>query len=102
MDSYPEGDDLMAAIGFELQEKILALQSSILSQHPTMPGLLREIHTALRKQPENVTLLSEEQIQIIVSGLEKQTGTFLAESTVKSAKKTAAVTKIKSLGADAF
>ena len=90
------------AIGFELKEKLAALQSALLSQHPTMPTLLREIHMALKKQPENVTLLSEEEVHVIVQGLEKQTGVFLAESVGKTAKKSAAVNKIKALGSDAF
>lgn len=89
-------------VPFELQEKIQALQSALLDRHPAMPTLLREIHTALRKQPENVVILSEEDIGIIVRGLEVQTNTFLAETVTKSSKSTSSVAKIKSLGADAF
>lgn len=89
-------------VPFELQEKIQSLQDSLLSRHPTMPTLLREIHTALRKQPENVVILSEDQISTIVKGLEMQTNTFLAQTVSKSAKSTSAVGKIKAMGADAF
>lgn len=89
-------------IPFELQEKITSLQAAILDKHPTMPTLLREIHTALRKQPENVVILSEDEIGIIVRGLEIQTNTFLADTVSKSSKSTSAVTKVKKLGADAF
>lgn len=89
-------------VPFELQEKIASLQNAILEKHPTMPTLLREIHTALRKQPENVVILSEEDIGIIVRGLEVQTNTFLADTVSKSSKSTSAVGKIKKLGADAF
>ena len=89
-------------VPFELQEKIQSLQNAILDKHPTMPTLLREIHTALRKQPENVIILPEESIQIIVKGLEVQTNTFLAETVSKSAKSTSRVASIKKLGADAF
>ena len=89
-------------IPFELQEKIQSLQNALLDRHPSMPTLLREIHTALRKQPENVVILSEEEIGIIVRGLETQTNTFLAQTVTKSAKSTSAVAKVKSLGADAF
>jgi hypothetical protein len=67
-----------------------------------MPTLLREIHTALRKQPENVVILSEEEIGIIVTGLEVQTNTFLAQTITKSAKSTSKVASVKKLGADAF
>jgi hypothetical protein len=89
-------------ISFSLQEKIAALESTLLGQHPQMPFLLKEIRLMLKKQPENVTLLEETQIRIIVNGLEKQTGTFLAESSSKTSKKPAAVTKLKALGTSAF
>jgi hypothetical protein len=72
------------AIGFQLHEKVQALQDALLHKHPTMPVLLREIHTALKKQPENVTLLSEEEIKVIVNGLEKQTNIALIESVTKA------------------
>lgn len=89
-------------ISFDLAEKIQSLQTAILDKHPTMPTLLREIHTALKKQPENVIILSEEDICTIVKGLEIQTNTFLAETVAKSAKSSSKVGAIKKLGADAF
>lgn len=93
----------MAEIGFELKEKIAALEQALLDRHPTMPTLLREIHTTLRKQPENVTLLSEDQIKVIVNGLQKQTGVELVQAVTKAPGKTAALkSKIKDLGVDAF
>ena len=49
----------------QLSEKVSALSEAILSRHPTMPTLLREIHTTLRSYPEQVTLLSESEIQVI-------------------------------------
>ncbi len=90
-------------VPFELQEKIASLQAAILDKHPTMTTLLREIHTALRKQPENVVILPEESISTIVRGLEIQTNTFLAETvSAKSAKSTSKLAAVKKLGADAF
>lgn len=94
--------DAAQTIPFDLQEKIASLQDAILNAHPKMPTLLHEIHKTLRAQPENVTLLSEEDIHILVSGLEHQTKTFLATSVSKTAKKPTAVASIKKLGADAF
>lgn len=68
-----------------------------------MPTLLREIHTTLLQQPENVTLLSEEEIKTIVNGLEVQTGVFLTQAVMtKPTAKKAATSRIKELGADAF
>jgi hypothetical protein len=92
----------MTTIAFLLKEKVASLEAALLSAHPTMPTLLKEIHTTLRAQPENVTLMSEEEISVIVRGLQKQTGTYLAESVSKSAKKPGSVAALKAKGEDAF
>lgn len=94
----------MSTVGmaFELKEKVAALEAQLLEQHPKIPTLLREIWTTLKQYPENVTLATEEEIQIVVRGLEYQTKTFLAESVGKAAKKPAAVAALKAKGADAF
>lgn len=88
--------------GFELKERVSALSDAILAKHPMMPKLLQEIHKTLRAQPENVTLLSEEDIQVIVSGLKVQTQTEFASSVTKPSAAKSVTAKIKSLGADAF
>ena len=72
--------------GFDLRSKCLELEQHILKKHPQMPILLREIHSALKKQPENITLLSEENIAILVAGLEQHTNTYIAAS-ISSKKK---------------
>ena len=92
----------MTTPAFILKEKVASLEAALLSAHPTIPTLLREIHTALRAQPETVTLLSEEEISVLVRGLQKQTGVFLAESVTKSAKKPGSVAALKAKGEDAF
>ena len=56
-----------------VRESIIKLEDAIKTAHPTMPVLLREIHSILKKDPEVVTLLSEEEIAVLVNGLEKQT-----------------------------
>lgn len=90
----------------QLSEKIASLQSTILSRHPTMPTLLQEIWRTLKAQPENVTLMTEEEIGIIVSGLQQQTNTSLAVAVSKSSKTAAAnksvLGKINQLGLDAI
>lgn len=88
--------------GFELKNKIAELSELLLSKHPKMPVLLREIHTTLRAQPENVTLLDESEIAVIVNGLKVQTGVEFAAAATKGSGAKSAVAKIKSLGADAF
>ena len=87
--------------GSELFDKVSALQEALLSRHPSMPGLLRDIHSVLRSQPENVTLLNEDQISIIVNGLKEQTGVVFAKAAMSSGTK-GLKAKIASQGLDAF
>jgi len=86
----------------QLREKVLSLSTMILEKHPKMPTLLREIHTTIRQYPEQVTLLSEEEIGIIVSGLTVQTNATFASAATKPAAAKSLAAKIKTLGADAF
>lgn len=77
----------------QLSEKVLSLQTALLTAHPSMPVLLREIHMNLKQDEEIVTLLSEEEIGIIVQGLARQTqtvimATVIKKGTGKSLKKT--------------
>jgi hypothetical protein len=79
----------------QISEKILALQTALLEAHPTMPVLLHEIHRNLKNDPAIVTLLSEEEVAIVVSGLQKQTQSTIVTAAVKptvAAKK--ALTKV--------
>ncbi len=79
----------------QLQEKILTLQSALLEANPRMPVLLQEIHRTLKNDPAIVTLMSEDEIAVIVSGLKAQTTTTLVTSAVKvSAKTTRALSKV--------
>lgn len=56
----------------QLSVKIEALKTAMLKEHPVMPGLLREIYVALKKDDELVYLLKPDEIAAIVDGLEKQ------------------------------
>jgi hypothetical protein len=70
----------MSDTAFVVKEQIATLQARILEAHPTLPLVLREIHKTLQADPEVVTLLTEEEIGIIVNGLSKQTQTTIATS----------------------
>ena len=74
----------------QLKEKCLDLKERLLANNPTMPGLLREIHSTLKQYPEQVTLLAEEDIQLIVQGLMKQTGVEFATQAAKQSSKSIA------------
>jgi hypothetical protein len=86
----------------QLREKVASLADALLSKHPRMPTLLREIHTTLLKYPEQVTLLAEDDISTLVSALQVQTGISFAASASKPAGVKSATAKIKQLGVDAF
>lgn len=66
--------------------KIQELHSAILSSHPTMPTLLREIHGNLKQDPELTTLLSAEEVKTIILGLSKQTQTTITTAILSSNK----------------
>jgi hypothetical protein len=71
-----------------IKEKILRIEAALLEGNPQLPLLLREIHTAIRDDHETVTILSEEEISILVRGLMKQTATVIsAEALAKGTKK---------------
>ena len=65
-----------------IRMKIAELQEVILAAHPRLPFLLRDIRNVLKADPDNVTLLSEEDIGIIVSGLKLQTKTEIVAKTL--------------------
>lgn len=75
----------------ELRIKVAELQTALLAAHPTMPVLLRTIHSQLRKDPEIVTIMSAEEIGTIVNALKVQTrteiSTTVAKTTAASIKK---------------
>jgi hypothetical protein len=85
-----------------LQEKVAELSAALLARHPTMPQLLREIHTTLSKYPEQVTLMSEEDIHVVVEGLKVQTGVEFAATVTKPSAAKSLAAKVAKLGADAF
>jgi len=75
----------------DLTAKIEELQAALLARHPSMPTLLNEIYKNLKAQPENVTLLTEEQIKVVVEGIITQTGVTI----VAPENKAAATKKLK-------
>jgi predicted MarR family transcription regulator len=71
----------------QISSHILELQTAIEASLPKYALMLRDIHKALQANPDVVTLLKEEEIAIIVSGLEKHTKTELITATKNTAKK---------------
>ena len=79
----------MSDQAFQIKEKLASLEAALLEKTPGMPTLLRDIHSHLKKDPDLVTLLSEEECNILVSGLKKQTATEIATAAIKSGTKKA-------------
>lgn len=74
---------------YQIREKLAQLEEGLEKQAPGISSLLRDIHTELKKDPDVVTLLSEEDCAILVRGLKKQTSVEIATSALKGTKKKA-------------
>lgn len=90
----------MSQLNLDIKTKLDELQQALLDKHPTMPTLLRDIHKLLKAQPHIVTIMTEEEIAIVVSGLEKQTNSQLVAATMKPTK--AKKESLKNATADDF
>lgn len=73
----------------QVKSTIAELENALLTEHPQMPLLLKSILAQLKSDPDVITLMTEEDIGIIVQGLKKQTKTEISASKTKgtSAKK---------------
>ena len=67
--------------------KINELQVSLQERLPNYESLLHTIHRNLATDPDVVNILTEEQIGVIVAGLQKRTGVFIAAEVVAKVKK---------------
>lgn len=74
---------------FQIKEKLASLEEALLSSHPTLPVILRDIHSSLKKDPDVVTLLTEEECATLVRGLKEQTATEIATAATKKKPKKA-------------
>lgn len=78
--------------------RIEELKTALDDSLPNMPNILQDIHKSLRDDPEIVTLLSEEEISVIVKGLEKHEDTVIVAKSAK--KKTGGRKATKKITAD--
>ena len=79
---------------FQIKEKLADLQDRLEANAPGLATLLRDIHQTLKKDPDVVTLLSEEDCAVIVQGLKKQTATEIATSALKNKSGKKAMSKM--------
>lgn len=57
--------------------KLAELEQKLLAEDKDYPFLLRDIHITMREDPNVVTVLTDEEIGLIVSGLSKHVGTTI-------------------------
>lgn len=70
-----------------LAMEMMELREALDKNVPGFANKLREIHVKLRNDPATVTLLSDEEIGVIVAGLEKHTNVqIIAPTAIKAAK----------------
>lgn len=76
----------------KIKMRCAELEQKLALNDPTFRNILKEIHENIRKQPELIYVLKDEEIAVIVSGLSKHTGIEIAAVKVKEkiSKKAAA------------
>lgn len=82
----------------QIREKLFLLEQQLNEKLPGITTALRDIHTKLKKDPEVVTLLSEEDIGILIRGLKKQVATELVTTSLKKAPKQVKKVSLDDLG----
>lgn len=71
----------------QVKEQIATLSVSLEQRLPNMPQLLRTIHNNLKVDAEIVTLLSADEIRVVIQSLERQKNTVLTTAAMASKKK---------------
>lgn len=66
------------------KEKLMQLEEALNLDSPGFAYKLRDVHQAMAKQPDVVTILSEDEIALVVKGLSKMKGVVLGTETKSS------------------
>lgn len=86
-DPVPEPKVLKERKTHPIAMEMAELEAALDAQVPGFVSILSQIHKKLRADPDVVTLLDDEEIGVIVAGLEKHTNvTIVAPSAIKAAK----------------
>ena len=73
----------------QLTSKIQEIDITLNQSLPGLAGLLRTIHTQIKKDPDLVTILSDEECSVLVRGLKEHTKIELACAAIKGAPRKA-------------
>jgi hypothetical protein len=68
----------------QVKEKIESLAAIMISETPRLPSVLSDIRILLGKNPDVVTLLTEEEIGQLVNGMAVRANAKFAEVVVKT------------------
>ena len=79
---------------YQIKEKMAILEDAVTNRLPNLATILRDIHKHLKADAECVTLLSEEDCAILVSGLKIQTGVSIATKALAKKSGRKAMSKI--------
>lgn len=76
-------------IDFRIQEKLIELQNHFDDNHPEMRTALKAIHVIINKDPEQATLLTDEELSVIVRAQASISKTEISTKQLKKAPKKA-------------
>ena len=76
-------------VAYDVREAIADISSKLAEGHPQIPLLLRKVHSALKADPDVVTILTDEERAVVIKGLEFQTKTKLIEVSTPAPRKKA-------------
>lgn len=95
MKELPEMSKLPKEVVDRLTMNLAALEASLLAKDPQMSAHLRNSHALLVSYPETVTLLTDTEIAMLISGAQSHTQIEIVKATAKGkGKNTGAVGKL--------
>lgn len=71
----------------ELQDKLISLEEALESEIPSYAIHLRDIQKMIQADPNQVTILSDQEMSVIVSGLKKLRDVSFVSSKKQTEKK---------------
>ena len=83
----------------EVRTALEKFESALLTSHPSMGTLLRQNLMVLKKYPEQVSILSDEQVARLVRGLGIEKGVALSSPNVRDVAKRRGLAAAKALAA---
>lgn len=90
----------MDPIVASVRQRLGEIQAKLLVQDPNLPVHLSAIHTTLLQYEELAHLLSEDEIAVLIKGMEKHSGTELVAAAISKKSGPKSVPKGKTISDD--